>query len=76
MDCEGGVRVELTLEKAAELPSSGREAGTFRLEFRGPREPVLQQAIYPFRGPGEAFEIFIVPVAREAQGTLYEAVFY
>lgn len=76
VDLDGGVSVELTLEKVAELPSSGRAAGAFRLEFRGPFEPVLPQAIYQFRDGEEGFEIFIVPVGREAMGTLYEAVFY
>jgi hypothetical protein len=73
---EGGPNLEMTLEKAVELPSAGRAAGSFRLEFRGPFEPILPQAIYPFSAGGERFEIFIVPVGREEKGTLYEAIFY
>ena len=73
---DGCPRVEMTLEKAAELPSSGREGGSFRLEFRGPFEPILPQAIYRFHGTDECREIFIVPIGREEEGTRYEAVFY
>lgn len=75
VDAEGG-EVELTLETAAELPSSGRARGSFRLEFRGPADPLLPQAIYRFRREGESAEIFIVPVERNARGALYEAIFY
>ena len=66
---------ELTLETASELPSSIRAEGSFRLAFRGPFEPILEQAIYPFRNGEFASEIFIVPIARDASGTLYEAIF-
>ena len=76
VDCEGLPSVELTLEHAVELPSAGRAAGSFRLEFRGPFEPMLPQAIYPFRSGDECHDIFIVPIARDDKGTRYEAVFY
>lgn len=66
-----------TLNKAQALSDSGREGGSFRLEFLGPDEPVLPQAIYPFSAGGEpGHEIFIVPVGRDAEGVRYEAVFY
>jgi hypothetical protein len=52
-----------------------REGGAFRLEWRGPAEPVLDQAIYRFRRGEQSFDMFIVPVGRDAQGTLYEAIF-
>jgi hypothetical protein len=65
----------LTLETAAELPPSGRAEGSFRLEFRGPVNPILPQAIYRFRRGDEFGDIFIVPVGRDATGTLYEALF-
>lgn len=73
---EGSPGVEMTFENAVELPSSGREGGSFRLEFRGPFEPILPQGIYEFHGGEEPAEIFIVPVGRQDSGTLYEAVFY
>jgi hypothetical protein len=72
----GEERFELTLSRAVELPSAGREGGSFRLEFVGPYEPILPQAIYPFRRGEDVLEIFIVPIAREPAGTRYEAVFY
>ena len=73
---EGSPGVEMTLERAVELSSSGREGGSFRLEFRGPFEPILAQGIYQFHGGEEPAEIFVVPVGRKDSGTLYEAVFY
>jgi hypothetical protein len=67
----------LALDKALALSDSGREGGSFRLEFVGPGEPVLPQATYRFRSDGAAgHEIFIVPVGRDAKGVRYEAVFY
>jgi hypothetical protein len=75
VDSEAGP-LEFTLETAAGLPSSGRTEGSFRLEFRGPFEPILPQATYHFRYGDESAEIFIVPIGREEKGTLYEAIFY
>ncbi|HEX8668751.1 MAG TPA: hypothetical protein VF727_10320 [Allosphingosinicella sp.] len=70
-----GTALPLVLETAQELPRSMRDAGAFRLEWRGPADPVLPQAIYPFRRGEDSFEMFIVPVGRDARGTLYEAIF-
>ena len=66
----------LTLDKGQELSDSGREGGSFRLEFLGPADPVLPQATYRFAGEGTDHDIFIVPIARDAGGVRYEAVFY
>lgn len=63
------------LEKAQGLPRSMREAGAFRLEWRGPAEPSLAQAIYRFRRGEQLFDMFIVPVGRDSSGTWYEAIF-
>ena len=63
------------LEKAEGLPRSAREAGAFRLEWRGPAEPLLGQAIYRFQRGEQSFDMFIVPVGRDERGTLYEAIF-
>ena len=65
----------IVLEKAEGLPRSMRDAGAFRLEWRGPAEPVLPQAIYRFRRGEQMFDMFIVPVGRDSGGTLYEAIF-
>jgi hypothetical protein len=70
-----GAQVELRLEKVQELPKRMREAGSFRLEFRGPNEPMLEQAIYRLARGDEAHDIFIVPIARDEESTTYEAVF-
>ena len=65
----------IVLEKAQGLPRSMREAGAFRLEWRGPADHVLAQAIYRFRRGEQQFDMFIVPVGRDSSGTLYEAIF-
>lgn len=65
----------IVLEKAEGLPRSMREAGAFRLEWRGPAEPILAQAIYRFQRGERQFDMFIVPVGRDERGTLYEAIF-
>ncbi|MCX8474514.1 MAG: hypothetical protein MT490_01845 [Sphingomonas sp.] len=66
----------LALDKTQALSDSGREGGSFRLEFLGPNEPVLPQAIYRFASGEAEHEIFIVPIARGEGGVRYEAVFY
>ena len=71
-----GNAYRLELIEAAALADSAREEGGFRLEFRGPFEPILPQATYELRGDGEPRFIFIVPVGREPEGARYEAVFY
>ena len=48
----------------------------FSLVFRGPLQPVLPQRIYPVEHAALGrFDLFIVPVRRDAQGLYYEAVF-
>jgi len=76
VESDGCPRLEMTLAKATELESGGREGGSFRLEFRGPFEPVLPQGIYQFRRAEDLFDIFVVPIGREEAGTRYEAIFY
>lgn len=71
---DGTCPVELI--EASPLADSGRDGGAFRLEFRGPFEPVMPQAIYSFRRDGAEHEIFVTAIAREEAGTRYEAVFY
>ena len=54
----------------------GMERDPFRLVLLGPVDPVLSQRTY--RLEHEAFgtlDIFIVPIARDAHSTTYEAVF-
>jgi len=80
---EGHEPLEMVLESVTEIPVSGwrpeeaiQHRKPFSLAFLGPPGFVLPQAIYRFEhdelGP---FEIFIVPIGRDARGTRYEAVF-
>jgi len=70
-----GERLTMTLAVAEPLANSLREGGGFRLEFAGPAEPVLSQGIAEVAGPSGTHDIFIVPVARDTERTLYEAIF-
>jgi hypothetical protein len=48
----------------------------FSLLFRGPQQPLLPQQIYAVDHDAlGSFELFIVPIRRDAQGVHYEAVF-
>ncbi len=75
MAFDGG-QVPMTLVKAEPLEGGVRGAGAFRLEFLGPASPVLAQATMAVRRADFDHEIFIVPIASDAAGTHYEAVFY
>ena len=69
----GGVRLELVSVEPLPL---ARNPESFRLSFRGPRATALAQGVFLFEHPQLSREaIFIVPVATEGAGTLYEAVF-
>ena len=76
VELDGGRRVAMTLDRATELPSGGREGGSFRLEFLGPADPLLPQSIYPFHRGDDRCDIFVVPIGQDEQGTRYEAIFY
>lgn len=48
----------------------------FSLVFRGPTRPILPQRIYPLENEALGrLEIFLVPIAAEADGVKYEAIF-
>lgn len=76
LDLEG-LDAPLTLELvAAELQTSGGDRETFSLVFRGPLDPSLPQRIYAMEHSQLGLlSIFIVPIARQADGMRYEAVF-
>jgi hypothetical protein len=60
---------------APAVDASGTRA-PFSLTFRGPVEPALPQRIYRVEHDAVGMlEIFVVPVGRDAAGTLYQAVF-
>jgi hypothetical protein len=71
---EGGTIV-LELATAQPLAAAMREGGGFRLEWLGPREPMLAQGTHRMRAGTAEFEIFIVPIGRGEAGTTYEAIF-
>jgi hypothetical protein len=71
----GGGAYTLRVEEVQELPTAAREAGSFRLLFSGPPQPVLRQATYTLRGSRRSDDIFIVPIAADAAAVRYEAIF-
>lgn len=77
---KGRHKVQLRLERAAKVMESEAarlSRNPFSLYFRGPGSIYLEQRIY--RLTHDAFpdplDIFLVPVAKENEGYLYEAVF-
>lgn len=78
----GGPAVETELVEAVESDLAGgkgpdgRTRQQFSLVFRGPAEPVLEQAIHTVEhGELGALEIFLVPIGPDATGMRYQAVF-
>jgi hypothetical protein len=71
--------VDLTLTEATRQPARpfpGMIREPFSLIFRSTSQVVLPQRIYPFRhGAMGRFEMFIVPIARDPAGIVYQAVF-
>jgi hypothetical protein len=80
---EGMAPLELVLESVNEISVSGwrpddaaEHRKPFSMVFVGPPQLVLPQAIYRFEHETVgAFEIFIVPIGRNAEGVRYEVVF-
>ncbi len=74
---EGGATVDLVLVEAEEK-EGGPDAprAPFSLLFHGPAEPLIPQGTYPFVHDSlGSLEIFIVPLGRDEQGSVYEAFF-
>jgi hypothetical protein len=73
---DNGASHDLELVECERLGRTALEREPFSLVFLGPREPVLPQRIYPLAHDelGE-LEIFLVPIAQDADGVRYEAVF-
>lgn len=67
---------ELKVVQVQELPRSNRAAGSFRLEFHGPAQPLLHQATYIFQLGARRCPIFIVPLGPAGPAMRYEAIFY
>jgi hypothetical protein len=70
---DGIVPLRLTVAQA--LPRALRDEGGFRLEWAGPVDPLLPQATYSLRRDGRSVDMFIVPVAKTADGYRYEAIY-
>lgn len=70
--------LELTLREAEAAPGTpppGTRA-PFSLMFGGPPEPLLRQGIHRLEHPALGpLELFLVPVAPDATGARYQAVF-
>jgi hypothetical protein len=72
---ENGREVELLLTRVSDLLTT-HNSQSFSILYQGPVGHLMPQRIYHLSHPqlGE-FDIFMVPVARQADGFLYEAVF-
>jgi|SRR5215213_8873887 len=74
---EQPIELELTEVKgylSKEHEQSGMER--FSIFFNGPRDPFLPQHVYALEHERMgAFELFLVPLARDENGVRYEAVF-
>lgn len=75
----GTLRLTLTGVARFALQPGAPRPEPFSVDFVGPPQPVLPQAIYPFEHPAMGgFDLFIVPlgpISREDQRMRYEAVF-
>jgi hypothetical protein len=76
---DNGTNLELVLCEASALPTHdfpGRTRDPFQLKFKGCQDFVLPQQIYHMLHPILAsVSIFIVPVGKEQDGYIYQAVF-
>ena len=75
----GGAAVPLVLDAVTPLGHGLRADGeSFSLSFSGPAAPALAQGTVVLAAAGEAGEgmpVFLVPVGRQGERMLYEAVF-
>jgi hypothetical protein len=68
--------LEAKLDTVSDRRLSPQQQERFELVFRGPREPLINQGSYRFQHDEMGdFTLFIVPVAQNNDGTLYEACF-
>ncbi|MCW3013418.1 MAG: hypothetical protein JWO02_510 [Solirubrobacterales bacterium] len=74
----GETTVPLELVAADAIPGDPADRGRppFSLEFLGPADPAYAQATVALTHPAlGTLEIFLVPIARDAAGTRYQAIF-
>jgi hypothetical protein len=69
-------KIELVEARSIGAAAAGMSCEPFSLTFNGPLAPLLGQGTYKLSHPalGE-FDLFIVPIGQDADGTHYEAVF-
>lgn len=66
----------LHVDSVNALPPHRLRAAPFSLILRGPAAPLLPQGTYALRHPRLGpIELFLVPIARDAQGVRYEVTF-
>jgi len=73
-----GMDAPFVLVEARALPARGTDAtrAPFSLVFRNTSPLLFPQQIYRMRHPGlGALDIFLVPVAQDRDGFLYQAIF-
>jgi len=80
IDAQDSVNLELSEITPPRIVSSGSAGGlkyeNFALEFLGPADRLLPQRMYWFESAAIGrFELFIVPVGRDQNGTRYQATF-
>jgi hypothetical protein len=63
--------------KPARLVKPGNRASAFSLRFQGPAQPYLSQQMWTLMHPelGTLAGVFLVPIGREGEDLVYEAIF-
>ncbi|MGH8477164.1 MAG: DUF6916 family protein [Methylococcales bacterium] len=73
---EGEPVASVLIEVTSLHESDDRSSKQFSVVWRGPAAPILRQNIYTVEMPdGERHNLFLVPVGKDKEGILYEAVF-
>lgn len=73
----GADRLDLELVEVRGTGLQGNaDREQFSVHFHGPADPILPQSIYRLENEEmEAMELFLVPIARDEDRVVYEAVF-
>jgi hypothetical protein len=71
-----GETMDIVIAELNAVTGPQRPGGAFSVVFRGPRQPVVEQATHRIEVDGApAMELFLVPLGPDGEGMLYEAVF-
>lgn len=72
---QSGKQLSITLTQVSDQQVSARQE-EFSIVFRGPLDSFLPQGMYTLTHESMgSFDLFIVPIGRDAEGYSYEAVF-